>query len=253
MVFDDTKMGGKQEQFPPTRFSAIAALESADMQQKQLAWAALISAYWKPVYKYLRIRWQLSNENAKDTTQSFFASAMEKSFFQGFSPEKARFRTFLRVCLDRFLANQKKAAGREKRGGTFKHLALDFENAEGEVRQLSLSDKRSAEDFFEQEWIRSLFEISIENLRDQCKTNGKEVHFALFNAYDLHVDSDQPRPSYQQLAERHQLPVTQVTNYLAAARKQFRQIVLNHLREITASDSEFREEARVVLGVDLST
>ncbi len=51
------------------------------------------------------------------------------------------------------------------------------------------------------------------------------------------------------LAEEFHIPVTQVTNFLAFARREFRRIVLEKLREITANDREFREEARSLLGV----
>jgi len=59
----------------------------------------------EPVYSYIRIRWHCSNEDAKDLTQSFFAAALERNFFAGYDARKGTFRTFLRVCLDRFLAN----------------------------------------------------------------------------------------------------------------------------------------------------
>ena len=42
-----------------------------------------------------------------------------------------------------------------------------------------------------------------------------------------------------------------VTNYLAAARRQFRGLVLDRLRELTGSDDEFRADAKRLLGVDL--
>jgi hypothetical protein len=48
------------------------------------------------------------------------------------------------------------------------------------------------------------------------------------------------------------LPVTQVTNHLYWARREFRAAVLLVLREITASEAEFRAEARALLGVDPS-
>ena len=38
--------------------------------------------------------------------------ALEKDFFDGYDPEKGSFRTYLRTCLDRFVANEKKAAVR---------------------------------------------------------------------------------------------------------------------------------------------
>ena len=44
--------------------------------------------------------------------------------------------------------------------------------------------------------------------------------------------------------------VTDVTNELAWARRAFREIVLARLREVCASDEEFRAEARDLLGID---
>jgi len=43
--------------------------------------------------------------------------------------------------------------------------------------------------------------------------------------------------------------VTQVTNELAAARREFRRSVLELLRNETASEEEFRLEVRSILGV----
>ena len=42
-----------------------------------------------------------------------------------------------------------------------------------------------------------------------------------------------------------------VTNYLAAARRKFRELVLAGLRDLTATEEEFRAEARALLGVKL--
>ena len=47
------------------------------------------------------------------------------------------------------------------------------------------------------------------------------------------------------------MPVTQITNHLAAVRRAFRAAALAHLRELTASDEEFRAEARDLFGVDM--
>jgi hypothetical protein len=45
------------------------------------------------------------------------------------------------------------------------------------------------------------------------------------------------------------IPVTQVTNYLAWARRRLRAHVLDVLRAQCGSEDEFREEARALLGV----
>jgi hypothetical protein len=44
-----------------------------------------------------------------------------------------------------------------------------------------------------------------------------------------------------------------VTNHLAWARREFRRVVLDTLREMTASEDEFRREARDLLGLDART
>ncbi len=71
-----TGIGGPGGKFPTTQWSAIAALTGGEPDQRKIALEAVINLYWKPVYKYLRIRWRKSNEDAKDLTQSFFARAI---------------------------------------------------------------------------------------------------------------------------------------------------------------------------------
>ena len=53
------------------------------------------------------------------------------------------------------------------------------------------------------------------------------------------------------LAKEYGLTVSQITNYLALARREFRRIVLEKLHELTATEEEFRREARALLGVDI--
>jgi hypothetical protein len=44
--------------------------------------------------------------------------------------------------------------------------------------------------------------------------------------------------------------VTDVTNYLAFARREFRRCVLDQLRAMTGSEEEFNREAHALLGVE---
>lgn len=243
-------IGGGGSRFPQTRGSAIIAARSGDAEMRSRGYAALVAAYWKPVYKYIRLKWNRSNEDAKDLTQGFFTRAMEKDFFHGYDPAKARFRTFLRTCLDGYLANEKKAGERLKRGGNAQILGLDFENAEGEIRELQLSAGTAPEDFFEQEWLRSLFEAALASLRESCEASGKQLHYRIFERYDLRDEPAEAKLTYDRLAAEFELPVSQITNYLAYMRREFRRSVLDRLRELTASDEEFRSEVRRVLGVD---
>ncbi len=246
---DSTDISGASTAFPDTRFSVVRATGSDDSQIRDTAWSTLIRSYWRPVYKYIRIQWRADEEAARDLTQEFFTRALNAGFFQRFDPQRARFRTWLRVCLHGFVANEFKAAARKKRGGEYRMLSLDFEDAEQELRHTSPRADEDPNEFFRRESIRSLFTEAVSELRTRLPAAGKATHLVLFERYDLASD-ESARPTYQMLADEHGLPVTQVTNFLAAARREFRRIVLDRLRQISGSESEFRIEAIELLGID---
>jgi RNA polymerase sigma factor (sigma-70 family) len=232
--------------FPLTRRSLLLEVASEDPKIRHRAFDDLVAGYWPAVYKYLRLKLGLGVEDAEDLTQGFFAKALEKGFLERFDPQKARFRTYLRTCLDRYAANEYKAARRQKRGGGAHLLPLDFQTAEGELEERPLKDEAGdPEDLFHREWVRTLFTLAVEDLRRHCEEAGKEVHFRIFERYDLEGDA-----SYKDLAADFDLPVTQITNHLAFARRTLRANVLERLRVTTGSDAEFQAEARDVLGVE---
>lgn len=231
--------------FPATRHSVIYAAQSDDPVQRSRAIDAITTFYWKPVYKYVRLRWNVDPEDARDFTQDFFVRLIEKDFLDSYNPAKGRLRTFLRTCIDRLFLNQSRDAQRAKRGGGVAHQVLDFEEAERELGN-AVNQSGSPEDYFEKEWIRTLFTLVVEQLRTYCESSGKMIHFDLFERYDL--DDSDSRPSYAGLAEMFSLAVTDVTNYLAFARREFRRCVLEQLREMTGSEEEFRREAHFLLG-----
>jgi DNA-directed RNA polymerase specialized sigma24 family protein len=195
----DTEMGGPSAAFPPTRCSVIFTAASQDAETRKLGFESLVAAYWKPVYKYVRLKWALGNEDAKDLTQSFFLQALKKGFLKRYDPAKARFRTFLRVCVDGFVANERKFAKRLKRGADVELLSLDFALADGEVRSLDLPSSTAPDEFFDRDWVRSLFGLAVEDLRRQCEESGKTAHFALFERYDLDSPPKQASLSYVEL------------------------------------------------------
>jgi len=226
--------------FPTTRRSVVLALRSDDAEERSRAFDTLVAIYWKPLYKCARVAWSRSREDCEDLTQSFFATALEKDALASYDAAKASFRTFLRLLFERHVLNQVKAAQRIKRGGGATQLA--FDEAEGEM-QSEAGASLSPEEYFQREWVRSVFALAVQRVREQVP----ERLFALFEAYDL---SDDRTVSYRALAARFGVPETTVTNQLASVRRQFRRIVLDTLREATASEEEFRAEARALLGVD---
>src|SRR5262249_30746703 len=200
--------------FPATRHSVLAAIRSGDGDVRRLAFDALVTAYWKPVFKYIRLKWNAPPDDAADLAQAFFLRAYEKEFFEGFDPARARFRTYLRTCLDGFVANARKAEARLKRGGGVTLVPLDFGEAERELRQHAHNAIEDFDAYFHREWLRSLFAVAAARLRDACAGRKRPERFSLFESYDLAPD-ESARPTYAELARRFSMSSSEVTNELA--------------------------------------
>jgi RNA polymerase sigma factor (sigma-70 family) len=226
----DTAIGGPHDHFPSTQ---VSLLEAAAAGLASEALDRVIAVYWKPVYRYIRLKFRKDNEDAKDLTQGFFAVALQRDFFARFDPAKASFRTYVRMAVERFAANQHAAANRKKRGGDIEFETLDQPVAETE----------SPEKVFEREWQRQLFCLALNDLRAHCDETGKELQFRVFQDYDLAEDQ---HPSYAELAVRHGIPETSVTNYLAWARRMLLGFVTERVRGTTSGPRELREEMRRV-------
>ena len=239
---------GRISGFPVTRHSVIERMRDRDVETRRQAFGDLVQGYWKPLYKYLRLHWRVSHEDAQELTQSFFSDAYQKDWLTRYEPEKARFRTFVRLCADRFVMNSRQAAGRIKRGGAVEVLSLDFPTAEAEIARSRPVEPPEAEEFFRAEFVRTLFERAVAEVRAEYTAAGKQVALTLFERYDIDPDE---RVSYAALAEEFGMTQAQVTNALAQARRSFRAKALEALRGLCGTEEEFRREAREILGVDV--
>lgn len=226
----DTAIGGPHDRFPSTQLSLLEATTAGLSSEAQ---GRVIALYWKPVYRFIRLKFHKNNEDAKDLTQGFFAAALQRDFFARFDPVKASFRTYLRMAVERFAATQHAAANRQKRGGD-----IEFETVGEQVIATE-----SPEHAFEREWQRQLLCLALDDLRAHCDSSGKQLQFRVFQDYDL---ADGDRPSYAELAARHGISEASVTNYLAWARRMLFGFVTERLRGTTSGTRELREEMRRV-------
>lgn len=228
--------------FPATQASAVRGLADPDAQVSARARAVIAEVYWRPLYKYVRLRHGRGPADAEDLTQGFFATALARDALASYDPARGRFRTFLRRCVDRYVidAHRRDRAGRRDSG-----LTVDFASVE---RDLAASPERDPDAAFEAEWLRQLVAVARARTLATLTGKGRPVHAALFELF--HGDAP---PSYGEAAARHGITVTDVTNWLAYARREFRRTALELLRELCHDDAEFATEAKAVFGIDVAT
>ena len=133
-------------QFATTQWSLILSAADRSSPRWQQSLSQLCRLYWYPLYVFVR-RQGCSASEAEDLTQEFFLRLLDKGYLDAAGPEKGKFRTFMLICLRRFLANEYDRRTAQKRGGGEPVLSIDFAAAESHY-QLEPADTMTPERAF---------------------------------------------------------------------------------------------------------
>lgn len=101
--------------FHTTRWTMVMRAKG-DAPEARAALGDLCGAYWMPVYRFLK-REGRSDDESRELTQEFVSRLLAGSTLENADPGKGRFRSYLLGALKHFLADHRRAEGRQKRGG----------------------------------------------------------------------------------------------------------------------------------------
>src|SRR5262245_42225789 len=102
--------------FATTLWSTILSARDGDEGTRKAALDRLCARYWTPLYAYL-LRKGLPAPDAQDAVQGFFAYFLEKELLRKVDRRRGRFRRYLLAVLEHWLANERRTATAQKRGG----------------------------------------------------------------------------------------------------------------------------------------
>ena len=161
--------------FEATRWSIVVAAGGADSEHARSALEHLCTAYWYPLYAFVRRQGQ-SPHDAQDLTQAFFARLLARNFLGDADPAKGRFRSFLLGAMKHFLSDEWDRARAQKRGGGVQFIALDAESAETRYK-LEPADEASPESNYDRRWALALLDEVLRRIRAEFARDGKEHVF----------------------------------------------------------------------------
>src|SRR5215831_14523510 len=116
-------------QFTTTHWSVVLAAQVSGSEQAEAALAQLCEGYWYPLYAFVRRR-GFNPHDAEDLTQEFFYRLLDRNYLKAVDYRKGRFRTFLLVALERFLAKEWRRMRAQKRGSQFRFVSMEQGAAE---------------------------------------------------------------------------------------------------------------------------
>lgn len=225
--------------FDTTRWSIIAAARSSDPDAARAALATLCEAYWYPLYAFIR-RWGADPESARDLTQAFFASLLERRDIEQVRPERGRFRTFLLASLKHFLLNEAARERAAKRGGGTAPLPLTFDDAEGRY-QFEPADAATPETLYERRWALTVLDRVVSTVRAKWHESGRATEFELLKTTLL---GEKPPGGYA--AAAHQLGRSEGAVKVAVhrLRKAFRAELRAAIAETVSDPADVDEELK---------
>lgn len=228
--------------FLTTRWSLVLSAQGGDTRDAKSALEALCTAYWYPLYAYLR-RMGRSAHDAQDLTQDFFTRLIEKDFLRTVDRTKGRFRTFLLVALKRFGANEWDRAHAQKRGGGSAFVSFDTAFAESRFaaeRPSTLPAERE----YEHRWAMTLLGQAMALLRTEYEKGGRALEFELMKEY---LTAERGAIPYSAVATVLKVTESGARGAVHRLRRRFREIFRAQIADTVSEPSSVDDEVRHVV------
>jgi RNA polymerase sigma-70 factor (ECF subfamily) len=141
--------------------------------QARAALTELCSAYWYPIYAFIRRKGN-GPDQALDLTQGYFARLLEKGIIASADPGKGRFRAFLRTDCQHFLIDQFRRM--TAWGGGIPTISIDAQGAEDRYR-VEPADTLSPDRLFDRAWALTLLDRVLNLLAHEYAAKGRSELF----------------------------------------------------------------------------
>jgi RNA polymerase sigma-70 factor (ECF subfamily) len=221
----------------------VAASRSRPDRGSREALEQLCSAYWFPVFSFVR-RHGRSREDALDLTQGYFAGLLEKGLLQAADRERGRFRSFLLATVKQFLSDERKKQSALKRGGAVAFVNL--EAAAVEERRHVAADQDSPETEFQRQWAQTVFNRALRRLENELNDAGKRDQFRLLQG---HLSGDEAARSYAEIAASLSTSEGAVKMAVQRIRQRFGRLLRDEIAQTIDKDTDLDAEVRHLLSV----
>jgi DNA-directed RNA polymerase specialized sigma24 family protein len=231
-----------QAYFNTTHWSLVQSARDGESEQAAQALAQLCSCYWYPLYSFVRRR-GLNHHDAEDLTQAFFHRLLDRNYLSAVDYRKGRFRTFLLVALERFMANEWRRAHAHKRGGQASFVSMDEPAAEQRYL-LEPAPGLSPENIYDQNCALALLERTLNRLRREFEAEGKVEKFDRLKGF---LTTDGEQTTYAALAEQTHDTVAALKMAVSRLRARYGELLREEVANTLSSPQEVEDELNALL------
>jgi len=236
---------GFDHNFRTTHWSVVLAAGEQNSAQGQEALARLCQIYWLPVYAFIRKRGH-DPHRAKDLTQEFFETFLEKNSVAHAVRDRGRFRSFLMTSVENFLRKAHERSQAKKRGGAQSFVSLnDLDFEEAYLAHEIATESDPARDF-EVRWALTVLDRVMQRLREEFVKQGRAE---LFDGLEAHLLGDVDSAPYAELAERFGISEANVKTTALRLRRRYQLLLRDEIAQTVAQPGEIDEELRYLMRI----
>jgi len=231
--------GGVQN-FATTHWSLVLRAGQRQSPQSAEALEKLCRDYWYPLYAFVR-REGHGPDEAQDLTQEFFSRLLTGNYLKVADPNRGRFRSFLLASMKHMLANERRAAARQKRGGDAVLFSLDALEPEKRY-QVEPTDPLTPERIFEQRWAEAILGRVLDRLEKEYAG-----HAMRFDEIKLFLVEAKGSISFSDMARRLSVTELALKSVVHRMRRRYAQLFRDEIAQTVADPGDVEDEIRELL------
>jgi RNA polymerase sigma-70 factor (ECF subfamily) len=231
-----------RDTFATTHWSVVLGARDAESAEATEALANLCRTYWHPLYAYIRRRGHHPSD-AQDLTQEFFYRLLDRHYLSQVDPARGKFRSFLLVAVNHFLANEWDRARTIRRGGRIQFVSFDAAQAEEQFAEEPAA-ALTAETLFERQWALALLKQATDALAAEFAAEGRDGQFERLKGFLI---DEKRTASWAELAAAMGLTEGALKMSVQRLRQRFGRILREQIARTVAGPDEVEAEIRALL------
>jgi RNA polymerase sigma-70 factor (ECF subfamily) len=239
----ESSINGENGWFVSTHWSVVWKARNGDSTQAIDALNKLCTAYWRPLFYYLRRRGH-GFEEARDLTQSFFTHLLQADQLQHLKHQEGRFRNFLLTLLNHHVSDERDKAHALKRGGGQAPVFLDALTEEERYRT-EPSEGASPEVLFDRVWAQTVLERAGRRLREEYEAAGNGRLFEVLRQ----LSPGRTGSAYAEAASKLGLSESAVASAIFRLRRRQAEVIREEVAQTVTQTDDIDEEIRYLMDV----
>ncbi len=228
--------------FLTTHWSLVLRARQHNEPGSAEALETLCCAYWFPLYAFAR-REGKGPEEAQDLTQEFFSRLLGKNYLQTAAPNRGRFRSFLLTSFKHMIANERREAARQKRGGDAVVFSLDVWKPE-ERYYVEPAPELTPDSVFERRWAETVLARSLDRLEAEYADRAMR-----FEELKVFLVGEKGSAPFAQVAARLGVGEGALKLVVYRMRRRYAQIFRDEIAQTVADPAEVGDEIRHLFAV----